>query len=77
MASIDKKIEEKVNGGVRGIAATLNEYVEEDMKWKRANQEALDNMKNLTTTGGMLLRILLAIGALSGAWLAIKKTLNL
>lgn len=74
--SIESAIEKKVNGKIDTIKRTLDNYIQSDMEWKKENEPALQNMKNLTGAGKVFLSIVLSLGAIASAWIAIKKAIT-
>lgn len=70
----------EVNGKIKDFREEFARYVEEDMVWKKANDQkwvdakpGLDNMRDLTITGKTILKFVLFIISLGGAWAVIKK----
>ena len=72
-----------VNGKIDDLKKTtltkedFNKYVDMDTaRWAEA-KPALDNMKNLTTTGKLIVSLSVGITAVGGAYLLLKKLFNI
>lgn len=69
-AHVAETIKVTVNGKIDNLKQTMlttenfDTYVKDDTAWKKANEPALENMKNLTGLGKFILGGVVSIGAL-------------
>jgi len=71
--AVDTKIESKVNGKIKLLDEKLSGYIEVDMQWKKDNEPALNNMKNLTGAWKTVISLGLGLVAISAGLAAFKK----
>lgn len=75
---VAETIRATVNGKIDNLTHTMlktsdfDRYVDEDSAWKKANEPALDNMKNLTGLGKFGLSAIVTVGAVLAGLSAIK-----
>lgn len=68
----------------KSLGKSFQDYVISDLEWKKVkdqrdkdNQPAIDNMKNLSNSGMLVVKISLGITAIGGAILMLYKVLSL
>lgn len=70
---VAETIEKVVNGGIRKIDTNLTNHITSDKQWKDEAKPALDNMRNLTSTGKLIVSLSMGITAIGGAVLILRK----
>jgi len=77
---IATSIEKNVNGKINKLTTKFDEYVlldvkwkEEDMEWKGNYEPFLKGVKAISTSGKIFIWIVITVGALATAYVAIKK----
>lgn len=84
LKAIRDEIERSVNGGIRAVREAqiksdekLSDYIKDDTAWKKRNEPALENMKNLTTGWKIILAFFASVAVISGGIIGVKKLLGL
>lgn len=62
---------------IENLKQQLGDYVKDDTAWKLASQPAIDNMKNLSNSGMLIVKISLGVTAIGGAIIMLFKVLSL